>query len=121
MKAVILTTISLLAFAGNSILCRMTLGEQEIDAASFTSIRLLSGIISLRVKMISSWPNGIVYFWLSGQLLCKAQRREHSRSYVTVVVTPHDCMDAGARATQEQLPGVTAHLVRKYDFIWLTT
>ncbi len=92
MKAVILTTISLLAFAGNSILCRMTLGEQEIDAASFTSIRLLSGIISLRVKMISSWPNGIVYFWLSGQLLCKAQRREHSRSYVTVVVTPQsDC------------------------------
>ncbi|MBO9495500.1 DMT family transporter [Thalassotalea sp. G20_0] len=47
MKAVILTTISLLAFAGNSILCRMALGEQEIDAASFTSIRLLSGIISL--------------------------------------------------------------------------
>ncbi len=41
---------------------------------------------------ISSWPNGIVYFWLSGQLLCKAQRREHSRSYVTVVVTPQsDC------------------------------
>ncbi len=37
--------------------------------------------------LISSWPNGIVYFWLSGQLLCKAQRREHSRSYVTVVVT----------------------------------
>ncbi|WP_163387766.1 TM2 domain-containing protein [Endozoicomonas acroporae] len=42
--------------------------------------------------IISSWPNGIVYFWLSGQLLCKAQRREHSRSYVTVVVTPQsDC------------------------------
>ncbi len=42
--------------------------------------------------MISSWPNGIVYFWLSGQLLCKAQRREHSRSYVTGVATPQsDC------------------------------
>ena len=41
---------------------------------------------------LSSWPNGIVYFWLSGQLLCKAQRREHSRSYVTGVVTPQsDC------------------------------
>ncbi|WP_163372731.1 hypothetical protein [Endozoicomonas acroporae] len=41
---------------------------------------------------LSSWPNGIVYFWLSGQLLCKAQRREHSRSYVTGVATPQsDC------------------------------
>ena len=50
---------------------------------------------------LSSYPNGIVYFWLSGQLLCKAQRREHSRSYVTVVVTPHDCMDAGARRLSE--------------------
>ncbi len=45
-----------------------------------------------KLKLLSSWPNGIVYFWLSGQLLCKAQRREHSRSYVTVVVTPQsDC------------------------------
>ena len=37
--------------------------------------------------MLSSWPNGIVYFWLSGQLLCKAQRRKHSLSYVTEVAT----------------------------------
>ena len=72
-------------------------------------------------KNVSSWPYGIVYFWLLGLVLCEAQRREHSRSYVTGVVTKHDCMDAGARATQEQLPGVIAHLVRKYDFIWLTT
>ncbi len=64
------------------------------------------------LSVLSSWPNGIVYFWLSGQLLCKAQRREHSRSYVTGVATPHDCMDAGDRATQEQLPGVTDNLVR---------
>ncbi|WP_206680808.1 hypothetical protein, partial [Endozoicomonas acroporae] len=41
-----------------------------------------------RFYCLSSWPNGIVYFWLSGQLLCKAQRREHSRSYVTGVATP---------------------------------
>ena len=53
---------------------------------------------------LSSWPYGITYFWLLGQVLCEAQRREHSLSYVTGVVTKHDCMDAGARATQEQLP-----------------
>ena len=39
--------------------------------------------------LISSWPYEIIYFWLLGQLLCEAQRREHSRSYVTGVVTKH--------------------------------
>ena len=47
---------------------------------------------------LSSWPYGITYFWLLGQVLCEAQRREHSLSYVTGVVTKHDCMDAGAVA-----------------------
>lgn len=37
----------MLAFAGNSLLCRMALKHTEIDAASFTSIRLLSGAIAL--------------------------------------------------------------------------
>lgn len=47
MKAVLLTALALLAFAGNSILCRMALGEASIDAGSFTSIRLISGILTL--------------------------------------------------------------------------
>jgi drug/metabolite transporter (DMT)-like permease len=37
----------MLAFAANSILCRMALGKATIDAASFTSIRLLSGAVIL--------------------------------------------------------------------------
>lgn len=41
------TLLALLAFAGNSVLCRLALGEQAIDAAGFTSIRLLSGILTL--------------------------------------------------------------------------
>ncbi len=44
---VVLTILSLLAFAANSVLCRMALGDEAIDAASFTLIRLLSGIITL--------------------------------------------------------------------------
>ena len=47
MKTILLTTLALLAFAGNSILCRLALGENTIDASSFTSIRLLSGVIVL--------------------------------------------------------------------------
>ena len=37
----------MLAFAGNSILCRMALRDGAIDPASFTSIRLLSGAVAL--------------------------------------------------------------------------
>lgn len=41
------TTLALFAFAGNSLLCRMALAQQHIDAASFTSIRLVSGSLML--------------------------------------------------------------------------
>ena len=47
MKTVILTTLALIAFAANSVLCRLALGGGTIDAASFTVIRLIAGIIVL--------------------------------------------------------------------------
>ncbi|WP_326490258.1 DMT family transporter [Shewanella sp. AS1] len=47
MKTMLCTSLALLAFASNSVLCRLALGEQAIDAASFTSVRLLSGILVL--------------------------------------------------------------------------
>src|SRR5215471_13942022 len=37
----------MVAFAGNSLLCRAALGPQLIDAASFTTLRLLSGTVVL--------------------------------------------------------------------------
>jgi drug/metabolite transporter (DMT)-like permease len=37
----------LLAFAANSILCRMALRQTHIDPASFTSLRLISGAVTL--------------------------------------------------------------------------
>jgi len=47
LRAVAYTSIAMLAFAGNSILCRMALRDGAIDPASFTSIRLLSGALAL--------------------------------------------------------------------------
>ncbi len=41
------TLLAMIAFAGNSILCRIALKETGIDAASFTSIRLISGALVL--------------------------------------------------------------------------
>lgn len=49
MKVLFLTALALIAFAGNSVLCRLALGENAIDAASFTWIRLLSGVVVLLV------------------------------------------------------------------------
>ncbi len=46
-RTLILTTFVMLAFAGNSLLCRMALKHTAIDAASFTSIRLISGALIL--------------------------------------------------------------------------
>lgn len=47
MKTIFYTVLALCAFAGNSILCRLALGDEAIDAASFTNIRLASGIVTL--------------------------------------------------------------------------
>ncbi|MBU3695326.1 DMT family transporter [Dechloromonas sp.] len=44
-----LTLLVLLAFAGNSILCRLALRATTIDPATFTSVRLLSGALVLWV------------------------------------------------------------------------
>ncbi|WP_462171903.1 DMT family transporter [Pseudoalteromonas xiamenensis] len=46
-KTIFMTSIALIAFAGNSILCRLALQGSEIDAASFTVIRLFSGSVML--------------------------------------------------------------------------
>lgn len=47
LKTISLTSLALIAFAANSVLCRLALGEQSIDASSFTIIRLLSGALIL--------------------------------------------------------------------------
>jgi len=46
-KTLTFTVLALIAFAANSVLCRLALGENTIDASSFTSIRLLSGAVVL--------------------------------------------------------------------------
>lgn len=47
MKIFALTTLAMMAFAANSLLCRMALGEGVIDPANFTFIRLVSGALIL--------------------------------------------------------------------------
>ena len=54
MKIFLLTAFALTAFAFNSILCRMALAAGEIDAASFTVIRLVSGAVTLAALLLAT-------------------------------------------------------------------
>lgn len=49
----LLTTLALVAFAANSVLCRMALGRDLIDPASFTSIRVVAGALTLVLLALS--------------------------------------------------------------------
>jgi drug/metabolite transporter (DMT)-like permease len=70
-KIFILTSLAMLAFAGNSLLCRVALKSTGIDAASFTSIRLISAAVALwlLVRLSSktnsgkgNWPSAFALF-----------------------------------------------------------
>lgn len=51
-KIALLTIVAMLAFAANSLLCRLALGQQLIDAASYTAIRTISGAVMLGLIML---------------------------------------------------------------------
>ena len=73
LRLVVLVSTAMLAFAGNSLLCRMVLKHAAIDAASFTAIRLLSGacmlwlVVRLTRDKAASHPEGrpLPGSWLS--------------------------------------------------------
>lgn len=70
-RTITLTSVAMLAFAGNSILCRLALKATTIDAASFTTIRLASAALMLWVilvllgkggKISGNWPSALALF-----------------------------------------------------------
>ena len=71
MRVGILTLLAMIAFASNSLFCRIALRQTTIDAASFTLIRLLSGALALSLIVIArktgrltagSWISGLALF-----------------------------------------------------------
>ena len=69
-RLILLTALALLAFAGNSLLCRFALRGGHADPAAFTLIRLASGAAALwmvlkvrRVERLGgSWPSALALF-----------------------------------------------------------
>ena len=70
-RVLLLTTLAMLAFAGNSVLCRLALKHTGIDPATFTSVRLVSGALVLwllvrvrdgRTARAGNWPSALALF-----------------------------------------------------------
>ncbi len=55
-RTLILTVIAMLAFAANTLLCRLAMAQQLIDAASFTSVRAISGAAMLGLIVLAQQP-----------------------------------------------------------------
>ncbi len=67
----VLTLLALVAFAGNSVLCRVALAHTAIDPASFSTIRLASGAVALwlivhcrsgRTELSGTWSSAGALF-----------------------------------------------------------
>lgn len=65
-RTIALTSLAMIAFAGNSLLCRAALKHTGIDAASFTTFRLFSGAVMLwLVSQMRRGTNIVGGNWLS--------------------------------------------------------
>lgn len=60
LRTVALTVVAMLAFAANSILCRLALAQGAIDPASFTLVRIASGVATLWLILVISGRAGAV-------------------------------------------------------------
>jgi drug/metabolite transporter (DMT)-like permease len=71
LRTAALTALTLVAFAANSVICRLALGEAAIDAASFTAIRVTSGagmlLLVTSLSRTRPWTGG--GDWASAVLL----------------------------------------------------
>jgi drug/metabolite transporter (DMT)-like permease len=71
LQTIALTAAAMLAFAANSLLCRLALQQGGIDPASFASIRLVSGAITLAaiVRFRTQRPSPNRADWLAAVML----------------------------------------------------
>ena len=70
-KTILFTVLTLVAFAANSVLARLALGDSSIDAVSFTTLRLFSGALVLAlILQVSQKPaTPSRGSWLAGLML----------------------------------------------------
>lgn len=69
LRIVVFTTLAMLAFAGNSVLCRVALRDSQLDPASFTAIRLASGALVLCLLVLLRGKGQLQGNWRSALAL----------------------------------------------------
>lgn len=83
-RTISLTVLAMLAFAGNSILGRLALKTTQIDAASFTSIRLASGALMLWLILHGSRGKSSIRGNWASALALFAYASTFSFAYITL-------------------------------------
>ena len=126
LKTALLTSLALVAFAANSILCRLALGTEAIDAAGFTVIRLVTGALVLLLIL------GIHAKRARGTSTASASAAENKGSwfsavmlfvYATTFSFAYVSMDTGAGALilfgAVQLTMIAMSLIRGHRLFWV--
>lgn len=89
-RTLLLTTLAMLAFAGNSLLCRAALRDSQIDPASFTALRLLAGALVLWLLLyLRKGPRAMSGNWYGALTLF---------AYAAAFSYAYQYLDAGAGA-----------------------
>jgi drug/metabolite transporter (DMT)-like permease len=69
-RTLLLTALAMLAFAGNSLLCRLALAGTTIDAGTFTAVRIVAGALTLWIIVqLRSGTPGLAGTWASAAAL----------------------------------------------------
>lgn len=116
-----LTLLTMIAFAGNSVLCRIALKHTHIDAASFTTIRLVSGALVLWL-VARFYRNGHTGSgnWLSALALC-AYAASFSFAYLSLTAATGALLLFGAVQATMIGHGIRmGERLRKQQFVGLT-
>ncbi len=86
LQTTVLTILALMAFAANSVLCRLALENQLIDPSSFTLVRLVSGIaiLALLVRVRHGAPDPVTSARWSTSLMLFVYAITFSLAYITL-------------------------------------
>jgi drug/metabolite transporter (DMT)-like permease len=122
MPTALLTVLALTAFAANSLLCRLALREESIDAASFTSIRLFAGagallavLLARREKPSGSFGSALALFLYALPFALAYRRLEAGTGALVLFGAVQATMIAsglrrGERLRPAEIAGLTAAL-----------
>jgi drug/metabolite transporter (DMT)-like permease len=83
-RTISLTIIAMLAFAANSVLCRLALAQGSIDPASFTSVRVGSGVVTLWLILAFTGRASVVHGSWRAAFALFAYAAAFSFAYITL-------------------------------------